>query len=71
MALGLVAVAMGNYLPTLKTGSLTLNSGAEIAIYCATAIFAIFTVLGGYLLLRFSVRSISDAPDDLLDERQI
>jgi hypothetical protein len=28
-------------------------------------------VLGGYSLLRISVRSIADAPDELLDERQI
>jgi len=71
MALGLIAVAMGSYWPTLKTGSLILNSGAEIAIYSVTAIFVIFAVLGGYLLLRISVRGIGDAPNELLDERQI
>jgi len=71
MALGLIALAMGSYWPTLKTGSLILNSGAEIAIYSVTAIFVIFAVLGGYSLLRISVRSIADAPDELLDERQI
>ena len=71
MALGLVAVAMGSYWPTLKTGSLSLSSGAEVAIYSVTAIFVVFAVLGGYLLLRISVRSIADAPDELLDERQI
>jgi len=71
MALGLIALAMGSYWTTLKTGSLILNSGAEIAIYSVTAIFVIFAVLGGYLLLRISVRSIADAPDELLDERQI
>ena len=27
--------------------------------------------LGGYSLLRISVRSIADAPDELLDERQV
>lgn len=63
MIVGLIAVAMGSYWPTLKTGSLILNS--------VTAIFAIFAVLGGYVLLRISVRSIADAPDELLDERQI
>jgi hypothetical protein len=36
-----------------------------------TAIFVILVVLGGYSLLRISVRSIADAPDELLDERQI
>jgi hypothetical protein len=71
MALGLIAVAMGSYWPTLKTGSLILNSGAEIAIYSVTAIFVIFALLGGYSFLRIAVRSIADAPDELLDERQI
>jgi hypothetical protein len=71
MALGLVAVAMGSYWPTLKTGSFTDSSGAEVAIYSVTAVFVVFAVLGGYLLLRISVRSIADAPDELLDERQI
>jgi hypothetical protein len=28
-------------------------------------------VVGGYSLLRIAVRSIADAPDELLDERQI
>ena len=40
-------------------------------IYSVTAIFAIFAVLLGYLFLRISVRGIADAPDELLDERQI
>jgi hypothetical protein len=71
MALGLIALAMGSYWPTLKIGSLILNSGAEIAIYSVTAIFVIFAVLGGFLLLRISVRGIGDAPNELLDERQI
>ena len=71
MALGLVAVAMGSYWPTLKTGSLSLSSGAEVAIYSVTAVFGVFAVFGGYTLLRISVRSIADAPDELLDERQI
>jgi Na+/H+ antiporter NhaD/arsenite permease-like protein len=34
-------------------------------------IFVIFAVLLGYLFLRISVRGIADAPDELLDERQI
>jgi hypothetical protein len=40
-------------------------------IYSVTAIFVIFAVLLGYLFLRISVRGIADAPDELLDERQI
>jgi hypothetical protein len=35
------------------------------------AILVIVLVLGGYSLLRIAVRGIADAPDELLDERQI
>ena len=70
MALGLVAVAMGSYWPTLKT-NLKLSDGTSVVVYSVTAIFVIFAVFGGYMLLRISVRSIADAPDELLDERQI
>ena len=70
MAVGLIAVAMGSYWPTLKT-NLNLSDGTSVVIYSVTAIFVIFAVLGGYSLLRISVRSIADAPDELLDERQI
>jgi hypothetical protein len=70
MTLGLVAVAMGSYWPTLKS-NVNLSSGAEIIVYSVTAIFVIFAVLVGYLFLRISVRGIGDAPDELLDERQI
>ena len=70
MALGLFLISMGSYWPTLKTN---LNLGPEVGIlvYSITAIFIIFAVVGGYSLLRIAVRSIADAPDDLLDERQI
>jgi hypothetical protein len=70
MAVGLIAVAMGSYWPTLKT-NLDLSDGTSVVIYSVTAIFAIFAVLLGYLFLRISVRGIADAPDELLDERQI
>ena len=70
MALGTALVAAGSYWPTLKT-NLDLSDGTEVVIYSVTAIFAIFAVLLGYLLLRISVRGIGDAPDELLDERQI
>jgi hypothetical protein len=70
MAVGLISVAMGSYWPTLKT-NVNLSSGAEIIVYSVTAIFVIFAVLVGYLFLRISVRGIGDAPDELLDERQI
>ena len=48
-----------------------LSDGTSVVIYSVTAIFAIFAVLLGYLFLRISVRGIADAPDELLDERQI
>ena len=70
MVVGLIAVAMGSYWPNLKT-NMNLSSGAEIIVYSVTAIFVIFAVLVGYLFLRISVRGIGDAPDELLDERQI
>jgi hypothetical protein len=70
MALGLFLISMGSYWPTLKAN---LNLGPEVGIlvYSITAIFIIFAVVGGYSLLRIAVRSIADAPDELLDERQI
>ena len=70
MTLGVVLVAMGSYWPTLKT-NMNLSDGTAVVIYSVTAIFAIFAVLMGYLFLRISVRGIADAPDELLDERQI
>jgi hypothetical protein len=70
MVVGIITVAMGSYWPTLKT-NVNLSSGAEIIVYSVTAIFVIFAVLVGYLFLRISVRGIGDAPDELLDERQI
>ncbi len=70
MIVGLIAVAMGSYWPTLKT-NLNLSDGTSVVVYSVTAIFVIFAVLGGYSFLRISVRSIADAPDELLDERQI
>ena len=70
MIVGLIAVAMGSYWPTLKT-NMNLSSGTEIVIYSVTAIFVIFAVLVGYLFLRISVTGIGNAPNELLDERQI
>ena len=70
MLVGLIAVAMGSYWPTLKT-NMNLSDGTSVVVYSVTAILVILIVLGGYSLLRISVRSIADAPDELLDERQI
>jgi Kef-type K+ transport system membrane component KefB len=70
MVVGLIAVVMGSYWPTLKA-NLNLSDGTSVVVYSVTAIFVIFAVLMGYLFLRISVRGIGDAPDELLDERQI
>jgi len=70
MGFGLFLIAMGSYWTTLKT-NLNLSDGAALTIYSVAALFVILAVLGGYSLLRISVRSIADAPDELLDERQI
>jgi hypothetical protein len=70
MALGLVLTSMGSYRPTLKT-NLNLGPNAGVVVYSVTAIFVILAVVGGYSFLRIAVRSIADAPDELLDERQI
>ena len=70
MALGLVLIAMGSYWPTLKT-NLNLPNGLELLFYSVTVIFVIIAVVGGYSFLRISVRGIADAPNELLDERQI
>jgi hypothetical protein len=70
MALGFILMSLGSYWPTFKT-NLDISSTQEIVIFSVTAIFCVLAVIGGYGLLRFSVRGIADAPDELLDERQI
>jgi hypothetical protein len=50
---------------------MNVPSGTEVIVYSFTAIFVILALVGGYSLLRVSVRSIADAPDELLDERQV
>jgi len=70
MAVGLVLTAMGSYWPTLKT-NLDMNGPVSGVIYSMAAVFVILAVIGGYSFLRIAVRSIADAPDELLDERQI
>jgi len=70
MALGLVLTSMGSYWPTLKA-NFNLSPGVGMIVYSVTAIFVIFATLGCYSFLRIAVRSIADAPDELLDERQI
>jgi hypothetical protein len=70
MALGMVLISMGSYWPTLKT-NLNLSPEVSVIVYSVTAIFVIFAVAVCYSFLRIAVRSIADAPDELLDERQI
>ena len=70
MAIGLVLTSLGSYWPTLKT-NLNLSPDVGVLLYSVTAIFVIFATLGCYSFLRIAVRSIADAPDELLDERQI
>ncbi|MFM2179850.1 MAG: hypothetical protein RL192_12 [Actinomycetota bacterium] len=70
MAAGLVLTSMGSYWPTLKT-NLGMSGPVSGVVYSVTAVFVILAVIGGYSLLRIAVRSIADAPDELLDERQI
>ena len=70
MTIGLVLTSMGSYWPTIKR-NLSIDRGVAGVIYSVTAVFIILAIIGGYSLLRISVRSIADAPDELLDERQI
>jgi len=70
LALGLILTSMGSYWPSLKT-NLNLSDGTSVVIYSVTAIFVVLALIGGYSFLRIAVRSIADAPDELLDERQI
>jgi hypothetical protein len=70
MSLGLLLASMGSYWPALK-GPLNINPDLGLIVYSVSAIFVILTVVGGYSFLRIAVRSIADAPDELLDERQI
>jgi hypothetical protein len=70
MALGMVLTSLGSYWPTLKT-NLSLSPDVGVIVYSVTAIFIVLAMVGGFSFLRIAVRSIADAPDELLDERQI
>jgi len=70
MAFGLILTSMGSYWPTLKT-NLGMSGRVSGVVYSVAAVFVILAVIGGYSFLRIAVRSIADAPDELLDERQI
>jgi hypothetical protein len=70
LALGLVLTSMGSYWPTIKS-NLNLSPEVGAIVVSAVGIFVILSLIGGYSFLRIAVRSIADAPDELLDERQI
>jgi hypothetical protein len=68
--LGIALVALGSYYPTIKA-SLKLTDEVDLMFFVSAAILTVVMVLGGYSFLRVAVRGIADAPDELLDERQI
>lgn len=70
MSLGLVLTSTGSYWPTLKA-NLGMSGSVSAVVYLLAAVLVILAVIGGYSFLRIAVRSIADAPDELLDERQI
>jgi hypothetical protein len=67
---GLVLVAAATYLPSISA-ALGLSQSVERAVFIVAAIFAVTLLIGGYSLVRMAVRGIADAPDELLDERQV
>lgn len=69
-AIGIALIGMGSYWPSLKT-LLNVSSEVGLVVFSIMAIFVILSALGGYSLLRVSVRGITEAPNELLDERQI
>ena len=68
--LGLGVIASGSYYQSIKT-NLNISGTAEVIIFSLAAIVAIMLTLGVYSLLCVAVRGIADAPNELLDERQI
>ncbi len=70
MTLGLILTSIGSYWPTIKS-NLNLSPEVGAIVISVVAIFVILSLIGGYSFLRIAVRSIADAPDELLDERQI
>ena len=70
MAIGIALIAMLSYWPSLKD-FFNISSDAGFIAFSIIGIFIIFSVVVGYSLLRISVRGIGEAPNELLDERQI
>jgi hypothetical protein len=67
---GLLLVSLASYYETIKP-NLSLSPAVELGVSISLASLVIVLVLGGYSLIRIAVRGIADAPDELLDERQI
>jgi hypothetical protein len=68
--LGIAMIALGSYYPNIKA-SLKLTDAVDLIVFATAALLTVVMVLGGYSFLRVAVRGIADAPDELLDERQI
>ena len=62
----LALVASGSYYKEFKEW---FGADSPIPLFVFIAIFLL--TLAGFILLRISVRGIAEAPDELLDERQI
>ena len=69
-SLGLVLVSLMSYYQEIKR-ALNLSIEAEIIVFSVTVILILLLVVAGYSFIRIAVRGIADAPDELLDERQI
>ena len=70
MAIGIALIAMLSFWSSLKD-FFNIGSDEGFMSFSMIAIFIIFSVLVGFSLLRISVRGITEAPNELLDERQI
>jgi hypothetical protein len=68
--LGIVLVSLASYYQ-IQEIDFNVSTEIEILIFSVIAVFVIFLTLGSMLFLRIAVRGIADAPDELLDERQI
>ncbi|MDP4586321.1 MAG: hypothetical protein NWS64_03360, partial [Microbacteriaceae bacterium] len=64
-------VALGSYMPILEIGIFNLDGVTDVIVFSVVAILVISLTLGAYSFLRIAVRGIAEAPDELLDERQI
>jgi hypothetical protein len=68
--LGLVLVSLMSYYQEIKR-ALSLSVEADIIIFSVTVMLILILVVAGYSFIHIAVRGIADAPDEMLDERQI